>query len=138
MAAGDCLSLEDVAEGRKAVTDLMPRPGPRPAASMAGHLSIAVNQRHLAKLEIAVGAAQQLEHLRGRVAEPQETQSQRLQRRVDERLRRDGADAAGDGGAFAAHGKGIGGDADAEGAGLRTARQQGVGHPKLPYRCSPK
>ena len=40
---GNCLSLEDVAEGRKAVTDLMPRPGPRPAASMASHLSIAVN-----------------------------------------------------------------------------------------------
>jgi hypothetical protein len=56
---------------------------------MASHLSIAVNQRHLAELEIAVGAAQQLEHLRGRVTEPQETQSQRLQRRVYERLRRD-------------------------------------------------
>ena len=90
---GNSLSLEDVAEGRKAVTDLMPRPGPCPAASMAGHLSVAVNQRHLAKLEIAVGAAQQLEHLRGRVTEPQETQSQRLQRRVDERLRRNGTDA---------------------------------------------
>jgi hypothetical protein len=75
MAAMTALSREDVAECCKAFADAMPRPGPRLAAGVAGHLSVAVDQRHLEELEIAVGATQQLEHFRGRVTEAQETQS---------------------------------------------------------------
>ncbi len=125
---------QHVAKCGEAVARAMPRPAPCLAARVAGDVAATIDQRHLSVLEVRVGAAQQVENLCRRMAEAQESESERLQRRIDEGLRCHHPDVGRNGRTLAAHRQRVGGKPDTQGTRPWAACEQGVGHASISRR----